>query len=55
MFLFESFNALVALEWYFPTVRSHVLLQMTGFGASNVALVPFELNVCFVPVGRLMT
>ena len=42
LFLFERFNTLVALEWSFPSVRSHVLLQMTGFGASIVALVTFE-------------
>ena len=48
--MFESFNALVALEWSFPSVRSHVLLQMTGFGASVVALVTFErLFSCMLP------
>ena len=50
LFLFESFNPLVALEWSFPSVRSHVLLQMTGFGASVVALVTFErLFSCMLP------
>ena len=50
LFLFENDNALVALEWPFPSVRSHVLLQMTGFGASIVALVTFErLFSCMLP------
>ena len=50
LFLFESFNALVALEWSFPSVRSHVLLQMTGYGAGIVALITFEwLFSCMLP------
>ena len=50
LFLFESLNALGALEWSFPSVRSHVLLQMTGFGAGIVALVTFEwLFSCMLP------
>ena len=48
--VFVSFVALVALERLFPSVRSHVLLQVTRSGASVVALVTLVwLFSCVVP------
>ena len=42
IFPFESYFALVALEWSFQGVFPHVFLQMTRSSASVVALVTFE-------------
>ena len=48
--IFESFAAMVALEWSLTRVRPYVLLQMTRSSASVVALVTFErLLSCVLP------
>ena len=49
-FLFVSFVALVALERLLPSVRYHVLLQVTRRGAGVVALVTLVwLFSCVLP------
>ena len=40
--VFESLLALVALEWFFPSVLLHVFLQSIRSSASVVALITFE-------------
>ena len=42
LLMFERFIALVALEWFFPNVLHHVLLQITRRSACIVALVTLE-------------
>ena len=42
LLMFERFVTLVALEWFFPSVLPHVLLQLARSNASIVALVAFE-------------
>ena len=50
IFSFESFLALVALEWSLTSVRPRVTLQITRLGASKVALVTLErLLSCMHP------
>ena len=39
---FERFLTAVALEWLFPSVLPHVLLQHSKYSASIFALVTFE-------------
>ena len=40
--VFESLLALVALEWFFPSVLPRVFLQLVRSSTSIVALVTFE-------------
>ena len=50
LFVFVSFAALVALERFLPSVRYHVLLQVTRRGTSEVALVTLVwLFSCVLP------
>ena len=42
LLMFERFITLVALEWLFPSVLPHVILQSVRSSASVVALVTFE-------------
>ena len=42
LLMFERFITFVALEWFFPSVLPHMLLQIARRSASVVALVAFE-------------
>ena len=42
LLMLERFITLVALEWLFPSVLPHVILQSVRSSASVVALVTFE-------------
>ena len=50
VFFCVSFAALVALERLLPSVRRHVLLQVTGRSASEVALDP---DFCAMEIGGI--
>ena len=39
LLMFERFITSVALEWFLPSVRPHVPLQIRGLSASVIALV----------------